>query len=388
MISNIFYASAGFGFFCALYPFTFYPFTIWLRNRVGQPSRPLAPQTVATFPDISIVFCAHNEARSIGSKLDNVSQLMTIYPGKSEAIVYLDGCIDETPQIALGHPAVTASRIQIIEGSLRVGKSEGMNAAVSRAKGEIIVFTDANVMLDEHCLQVAAAEFRDPKIGCLCGHLLYVNPNDSATAKVGSLYWRFEEWLKKQESMQGSTIGADGSLFALRRSLFRFVPADIIDDMYSSIGALVQGYRVVRSENFIAHEMHAVMSKDEFRRKVRIACRATNCLRFLWPQLAGIGVWNKYKVFGHKIMRWLTIFFLLFGSACLVTGLALDKRYGILEFLIGAILFFVLAARARIKLFSSVEEILLAFCATGIGLIESFEGKRYQTWNIAGSSRS
>ena len=88
----------------------------------------------------------------------------------------------------------------------------------SAASAEIIVFTDANVELDGNVLWELAPSFADPEVGCVCGHLIYSNPDESAMSSSGSLYWRIEEGIKQIESDAFSVIGADGSLFAIRRS--------------------------------------------------------------------------------------------------------------------------------------------------------------------------
>ena len=84
--------------------------------------------------------------------------------------------------------------------------------------------------------------FEDPEIGCVCGNLIYTNGKDSVTASTGSLYWRLEEGIKRLEQETGSVMGADGSLFAIRRSLHQAPPDHIIDDMFVSFWVLIQGY--------------------------------------------------------------------------------------------------------------------------------------------------
>src|SRR3546814_2154807 len=103
-----------------------------------------------------------------------------------------------------------------------------MNTLVQAAEGDIVVFTDANVMVDPAALAALRRSFADPTVGCVCGQLVYTNPEEGATAAVGSFYWRLEERIKALESRSGSTMGADGSIFAVRRGLYRAVPPDII----------------------------------------------------------------------------------------------------------------------------------------------------------------
>src|SRR6185295_2273749 len=105
------------------------------------------------------------------------------------------------------------------------------------------------------------------------------------TAETGSLYWRLEEAIKRLESETGSVMGADGSIFAIRRALHRPPPPDIIDDMYVSLAIACDGHRVVRAGDARAEEESVGRSGEEFRRKVRISCQAFNVHRLLWPRL-------------------------------------------------------------------------------------------------------
>lgn len=378
-------------FVASAYSFTLYPLSLLVLRNISKRKDKItlnpAPPDRLSF---SIVLCAYNEEKSIGEKLRNLSRVTSMYPGFSEVRIYLDSCSDRTAEIVKnGSEAFgSATPLTIIEGVRRSGKSHGMNRLLEGTNTDIVLFTDANVGLDENCLFAAAQAFRDPSLGCICGNLKYVNEGDSATAEMGTLYWRWEEWLKQLESDTGSTVGADGSLFAIRRQLFRPVPDDIIDDMYTSMGVLLQGYRVARDENFRAYEKHTVSSSDEFRRKVRIACRSVNCYRLLRPNFRNLSLLDRYKLYAHKALRWTTILWLCLGTLSLILFLVLQKAYLALLGLVAITALLSLAATLGIGPFAKLAEIFRAFIATGLGVVDSFRGRRYQTWGIAASSRA
>ena len=121
-----------------------------------------------------------------------------------------------------------------------------MNTLVGLTDADIVVFSDANVAFDIAAIPNLVEPFADPDVGAVCGHLMYT-ASDGATAATGSLYWRIEERIKALESATGSVIGADGSIFAIRRHLHRAPPPDLIDDMYVSLSILCEGARVVRA---------------------------------------------------------------------------------------------------------------------------------------------
>ena len=116
-------------------------------------------------------------------------------------------------------------------------------------------------------------------------------------------------------------MGADGSLFATRRSLYPVVPAHLIDDMIASISPLFRGSRVVSAPDVHAFETAVINSGEEFRRKRRIACGAFATHRFLWPQLRTMSLMNKFKYFSHKYLRWFSAAFLVLWVVFAIAGI-------------------------------------------------------------------
>ena len=292
---------------CALpisYPLSLLAIRHW--RRVPLPAAPAD----AARPRFAICFCAYNEERVIEAKVRNLMALRERVPDL-EILAYVDAATDRTAELLRAH----ASAIKLHVSPARRGKTHGMNLLVAQAEAPICVFTDANVMVDPDALDKLARYFSDPSIGCVCGHLVYVNPGESVTAATGSLYWRLEERIKQWETDTGSAMGADGSLFAVRRSLHRPVPEHIIDDMYLSLSILCDGYRVVRAPDVKASEESVVSGAEEFRRKIRIACQAFNVHRLLWPRLRRLAPLKIYKYVSHKWLRWLSIYFLEIGRA-------------------------------------------------------------------------
>ncbi len=366
----------------AMHPYVTYPLSLWLLSYLfAAPSR--AHKHNGELPSVSICFCAFNEAEVIAEKILNLESVAKVYPGRVEILMYADGCTDSTVQIAQAN----AETSQVFAGKERLGKSAGMNHLVGLATGDLVVFTDANVMLDDETLPRLAATFQDETIGCVCGRLVYTNDEAGGSALVGSLYWKLEEFIKSLESAIGSTMGADGALFAIRKSLYRKVPHDIIDDMYTSLSILCDGFRVVSVPDAFAYEKNATSSADEFRRKVRIACRSFNCHRYIFARLVKLNWLDIYKYASHKLIRWMTAYFLFGGF---VFGLVAAIQLGLAPYFLAiaalAGIVFVLGLLGVPKL-RGIADVLLAFAAVGIGVCHSIQGHRYQTWLPPQSAR-
>lgn len=346
---------------------------------------PPSPDRSTTPIRASLCVCAYNEDANIREKAENLLLLKRTTPGL-ELLVYVDGATDRTAAILADY----AADIDVVVSSMRTGKTCGMRRLVARARGDILVFSDANVLFDTDAVTALLARLDgDPSVGCVCGTLTYTNGGASATAEVGGLYWRFEEWIKRLEDEAGGVLCADGSIFAVRRRLYPLVPDDLIDDFYVSLTILCDGHRIVRAPDARAWERSSTTPGDEFRRKVRIACQAFNIHRALWPRLRRLPALTLYKYASHKLLRWLV------GVNLAVTAV-LAAPLGVLAFgwrpmllvLLGGALVWGLGMAAGIRLFGKLTDVLLAFAATTAGLYRSLRGERFQTWTPAASVRT
>jgi cellulose synthase/poly-beta-1,6-N-acetylglucosamine synthase-like glycosyltransferase len=358
------------------HPFVTYPLSLLAVRAVAgiQPRRPTADSSGLS---VAVLCCAYNEETVIRAKLDNSLALQVANPS-TRLLFYTDGCTDRTAEII-----AATDGVRLVAGERRQGKSYGMNLLAAAAGDvDLLLFTDANVRVDGDAIAAVRRAFADPSVGCVCGHLVYVNPEESATARAGARYWSFDEWLKRLESDTGSCVGADGSLFAIRRQLFTPVPADIIDDFFTSLSVWCAGWRVVISAELIAYERSAIGSREEFRRKVRIACRAFNCHRLLWPRITRLPAWDLYKYLSHKLLRWIAGACMALAAASLMVGLAVGGVS--LPVVLGAAAIGGIAlaggAVARLTPMALLREAVFAMTATVVGVLCSLRGQRFQTW--------
>lgn len=366
----------------AMHPFVTYPLSLLALKALRRaPAAPPAPDSAPL--SFAICMCAYNEEAVIEDKVLNLLQLRDREPDL-KIHVYVDAAVDRTAEILRKY----ASQINLHVSPERHGKTYGMNLLSLQADADILVFTDANVMLDMHCLRDLKRHFADPQLGCVCGNLNYTNGDASVTASTGSLYWRFEEAIKRLEADTGSTMGADGSIFAVRRSLRRVPPDHIIDDMYVSLMVLVEGHRVIQARDVRAYEESVTHSGEEFGRKVRIACQAFNVHRLIWPRLRQMDLLTRYKYVSHKLLRWVCIYFLAVAALAFVGALLSAGYIALAAALSGlAVLGWWLGQRWSIKPFAQVVDLLTALAGAGLGVWRSIRGERFQTWTPANSIR-
>lgn len=259
--------------------------------------RPLPPTRVRGAPRVSIIVAAYNEERSIGAKIENLRNLE--YPANlRQLIVASDGSDDRTEAIVRD----AGGDVQL-RALPRGGKAAALEAAVEAATGDVLVFTDANSLLADGALRAIVGPFGDPQVGGVAGDQRYGSSLD-ATERGERGYWALDRMLKQAGSRAGNAIAATGALYAIRRSLFRPIPAGVNDDYYLSAGVVEQGYRLVYEPGAVAVEPAAPSLDSEFSRKVRIMSRAFQTELQL-RRLLDVRRYGFYsiQIFSHKILR-------------------------------------------------------------------------------------
>jgi cellulose synthase/poly-beta-1,6-N-acetylglucosamine synthase-like glycosyltransferase len=357
-----------------LWPFLVYP--LILRALPTRPEQPVA----GAVPSATLLFCAYNEAGAMPEKLANLAMLKQRHP-TLDILAFDDGSSDGTGDLI----AAQGDLITLIRGPGRSGKAHGMKQLAARARGDILIFTDANVLLDPDAIERLLTRYADPDVGGVLGSLHYIGQDESATASVGSLYWRIEERLKDEESRTGNVLGADGSIFSIRRSLYPDFPDSVLDDLTVSMAVVFAGKRLVKARDVIARERLVTARQDEYRRKVRIAARAWHTHSHLRPQLRRMAAIDRFKYASRKIVRWFGGLFILTGA---VAAGALAMRVSPMLYMVGALavaLVIWAGVRAKRGPFAALVDVLIAYAATLQGVAKAMTGRTVTTWNPAKS---
>jgi len=155
-----------------------------------------------------------------------------------------------------------------------------------------------------------------------------------------------------------------------------------------SFSILCDGYRIVRAPEMRAYEPHTTVARDEFRRKVRIACQCMAVHRALWPRLRTLSAWNLYKYFGHRFLRWIGGYLLLAAALLLTAWFWLT--FGTWHLLVAALCLTggaVLGRKLQIGLVAKAINVVLAFAGNAVGVWRAFAGEPVVTWDLAASAR-
>jgi cellulose synthase/poly-beta-1,6-N-acetylglucosamine synthase-like glycosyltransferase len=255
-----------------------------------------------------------------------------------------------------------------------------MNRLLAGVESELVIFTDADIKLRPDLVDNVRRHFSDPEVGCVCGHLDPVRAGKGGTSATNAGYRRFDEWLKHMESGIDTTVAANGGLFAIRRALYRPVPPDIIDDMFTSVSILCDGRRLVHAHDVVGDEEPQSNPGAEMRRKRRIACRCFRCHRLLWPRLRRMPWLRLYMYLSHKYLRWWS------GALLAAAGVLLALAVLLASPLLGAVLlgFCLLAAGLAFafhrRLFEIGRSALVSIFSPSLGVADALAGKTYVVW--------
>jgi cellulose synthase/poly-beta-1,6-N-acetylglucosamine synthase-like glycosyltransferase len=308
MMTAIFWTSAA----VVLYVYVGYPILLLVWSRLRP--RPVHPHF--TEPPVSVILAVRDEAEALERKIANLRSLD--YPASHlQIVVVSDGRHRHTA-------AVLRRNVGVIDAVYvrRGGKAQALNAGVEAARHDILVFADVRQRFDRQALHGLVGPLADPTVGGVSGELMLDVETGGSTTDIGEGlggYWRYEKWLRRQESLIGSTMGATGAIYALRRALWRPLPAEtILDDVLAPMRAVLAASRVVFSSEALAFDP-AAGSEVELRRKIRTLAGNYQILR-LEPRLLNPfrnPVWIQYM--SHKVGRLLVPYALM--ALLVVSGL-------------------------------------------------------------------
>jgi cellulose synthase/poly-beta-1,6-N-acetylglucosamine synthase-like glycosyltransferase len=276
----------------------------------------------------------------------------------------------------------------VLDSFGRTGKTGMQNQMARRARGEIMVFSDANADYRPDAIRKLVRNFADPAIGAVCGQLNYTTAGAGA-GESEDLYWRYEKFMKQRESDISSIIGANGSIYAVRKSDYVELDPGTISDLVEPLAIVRAGKRVVYEPEAVSTEEGSVSYGTEFRRKVRILTRSIGGL------LSMSALFNpfRYGVFSlqiilHKLMRFLTPVFLICGAAALLLlGLSGHYVWLLIAAVVGTLLSIVIVSRGidlkpRIlaRLFHAYYYYLMANYALVLAWVNIAKGNRMKLW--------
>ncbi|HSC52255.1 MAG TPA: glycosyltransferase family 2 protein [Phnomibacter sp.] len=313
------------------------------KSIIGKGGKRVKLEPDGQLPTVSFIVAAYNESRLICEKIENTLQLQYA-SDKLEIIIVTDGSNDNTPDLVQEY---YGDKVRILHQPKRMGKSAAINRAVASAQGEILVFSDANTILDSDALYLITRHFQTNDIGGVSGKKMVRAVTSAGAANEEGAYWKYESFLKQQDSDFHTVVGAAGELFSVRKKIFVPIPSEIIlDDFFVSLKVCEQGYKVVYEQKAIAAEYPSMNIKEEAKRKIRIAAGGFQSI-VVFRALLNIFKYGKlsFLYVSHRVLRWAICPFLLPLIFVLNVYLIADNSAGIFYWglLFAQVVFYALA---------------------------------------------
>lgn len=252
-------------------------------------------------PEVTLVVPCYNEEDFIMQKVENT--LALDYPKDKFRIIFItDGSSDGTVELLR-----KVEGIELLHEDRRAGKAAAENRAMQFVNSEVVVFCDANTMLNKEAIRMLVRHYADPKVGGVSGEKRVIKTENAELSGAGEgLYWKYESTLKKWDSEMLTIVGAAGELVSFRTALMEDLEEDsILDDFMQSMRIAAKGYRMLYEPEAYAMETPSADVKEELKRKVRIAAggwQSMSRLTFLlWPFKRPL---LSFLYISHRVLRW------------------------------------------------------------------------------------
>ena len=362
-----------------VYTYAGYPLLLMLLSKLrGKPVR----RSDST-PPVTVIIAAYNEERDIAQKLENT--LALDYPkSKLEVLVTSDCSSDRTDEIVR---SFSDRGVRLHRQEERLGKTAAQNAAVEKATGEILLFSDATTHYEPDVLRRLVPAFADDTVGCVTGNVVYSHDADSSVSHGTRSYWNYEFLLKKHESSITSLIGVCGCMYAVRKSAYVPLYHEACSDFLMATMMVRQGLRAVYEPDAVCVEEPNAKGSKELAVRVRII---TQTLADLWRNRDVLNPFRKgfyaVQLLSHKVMRYLVPLFLIvvFITSALLAWQSLFYA----AVFVAQVAFYLAAAASALMVRVGINSRLLAlpqyFVITNVAcllaLIKLMRGERYVRW--------
>lgn len=378
----VFFASA----FTMLHTYIFYPTLLWLFNKNKKNKNTTLYSTQDNLPNIAVICAAYNEEKVIEEKIH--STFNTTYP-KEKITFYIgtDNCSDKTVPIIKNLQAAYPA-LKLAEFTKRTGKISIINKLCPEAQAEILLMTDANIFFREGTFFELVKHFKNPNIQMVCGNI-QKRPLDKKTVTVNELqYMNFENQIKYAESKQWNIVmGAEGGCYALRKEAYKTVPANFnVDDFFITCLVLRNKKQILFELDALVYEDLASNTKDEFRRKARIATGNFQNLFYFKDLLLRFYDSTGFAYLSHKVFRWITPFLFLLNFISCVMLVKTNIFFEILFFgqlfllLIPGLNWLLVKIKIRIGLFISLSHFTTMNAALFVGFVRYSKGVGSSIW--------
>lgn len=293
--------------FFIVYPHIVYPWVLRVCRRFF--SKPFS-EDISYTPFVDILIAAHNEEDGIATCINSI--LSSNYPPeKIRVFVGDDGSTDATASV-VETIISTDSRVKILLRA-RGGKNAALDLLIPLVDASIVVFMDADTIIEKDALRHLVAPFHDESVGATISVRDPSTVKTQAIKEIGDLGYRENDSRVNQyESDLHSTVTSYGAFYAVRSELISSLNnSKVADDFVMILRAMRAKKRVVVANQAIANEMRHNSIRVEVNRKVRTVSGGIAALWMERTLLLPKYGWVAFFLWSHKVVRWYSAFFLI-----------------------------------------------------------------------------
>jgi biofilm PGA synthesis N-glycosyltransferase PgaC len=296
-VEIVFWLSVAILFYC----YAGYGVLLFAWNNLKKIFGPAAKTGDFELLPVTLIVAAYNEEIILHQKIKNTLEID--YPSHLFNVIFItDGSTDDSADLISRYDFIT-----LLHQTGRKGKSAAIKRAMRFVKTPIVVFSDANSMLNSNCIKAIVRHYASDMVGGVAGEKRIFNNRDSVVGQAEGLYWKYESFMKQQDSNFNTVVGAAGELFSIRTELFEYSEDDLIlDDFTISMQVCLKGYKIMYEPGAYAIETPSASLAEEEKRKIRIAAGAYQAIDY---SKQGLGI-LKYPLlsiqyFSRRLLRWI-----------------------------------------------------------------------------------
>lgn len=331
-------------------------------------------------PSVIVYLAAFNEGSNIAEKIRSI--LAQSYSGEMAIVVADDGSTDDTKaaaEQALGNAG------WVVSSQENIGKTAMQNLVVPTLTSEVVIFTDATGTWPPGLVEKLVTHFADQDVGCVGPDVSIASPNPDSVGANQSLYWKMESMLRQAGAKIWTNVVVSGTCYAIRRALFRPLPAEIAEDLGTPLQIALSGKRVVFDPEIVVVDVGTDSTAQESRMRRRIALQNLTAVFWSWRRLRNANPFAVFQFLSHKFLRsfnWLAMILLLVGNLLLLqtsvifAGILVAQLTAYLLAALGIVL-----NRSDLKLFSVPRYFMLLNFSYALAMFDFCVGRRMARWN-------
>ncbi len=337
-------------------------------------------------PSLTVLLAAHNEENVIRQKLEN-TLAQDCPPNLLQIIVASDSSTDRTDHIVQEY---VSRGVLLCRTSEHVGKIASLRLAEPSINGQVVIFTDADSILQPGAISRLVSHFDEPQVGAVSGREIRPSSGSPGRGNGEGLYNRLETQVKRLESRIGNQVLLHGGFFAVRRELLPFVPDHLTHDAIIPLILTLKGYKVLYEPEAISVEDYALDSRQDWNRRIRTVMQAFQSYLYVKEALNPLrSGFYAVQIWSHRFFRWFVfpvLVIVLVSNLLLLGQSPIYQATAILQgvcYLFACLGFCLDRIGKRPAFFYVPFYFLYIHLAAFIAVILSWEGKKVATWQTA-----